>query len=53
VLLHARAAILGERGFSHVVDGEDVQLGTAVARAKDADILVRRPDVVENLDTGW
>src|SRR5262245_17039180 len=46
VLLHAGAAILGERGSSPVVGGEDVQLGTAVARAKNADIAVRRPDVV-------
>src|SRR5262245_26551676 len=46
VLLHAGAAILGERGSTPVVGGEDVQLGAAVARAKDADIPVRRPDVV-------
>src|SRR5215510_14060890 len=46
VLPHAGAAILGERGSSPVVGGEDVQLGAAVARAKNANIPVRRPDVV-------
>src|SRR5262245_26988507 len=46
LLLHAGAAILGERGSSLVVRGEDVQFGAAVARAKNADIPVRRSDVV-------
>ena len=46
VLLHARAAIVGERRSSPVVGCEDVKLGAAVTRDKDADILVRRPDVV-------
>src|SRR5262245_46318316 len=46
VLLHAGAAILGERRSGPVVGGEDVQLGAAVAGAKDANIFVPRPDVV-------
>src|SRR5262245_64056383 len=49
VLLHAGAAILGERRSGPVVGGEDVQLGAAVAGAKDADIFVPRPDVVAKI----